>query len=180
MAAATFQGTVNITYGFGVPGDLIQDGPQRAEPLQLDTNGGTVGNFFTKSNSTNVATQGGTIAAGTVVPAGFLVNSKEYASTGPSGGAPIDPTLVLKGFSTGDFLTMGTIVVQSTSACNIGDWAQYNTTTGAISFVAPGAAASGGNALILNGTAASGAVCYRYPITGGSGLTAVRVSMNNI
>ena len=81
MSTATFQSTVNINLGFGVVGEALFNSPTRSEVLTLDANGGTVGNYFTKSNSTGIATQGGTIAAG-VVAAGFLVNPKVYASNG--------------------------------------------------------------------------------------------------
>lgn len=134
MPNATFQSTVNVNQGFGVVGELIVDGPQRAEPLTLDATGGTIGNFFTKNSSTNIATQGGVIG-GAVVAAGFLVNPKEYASFG--GTNPLDPTLVLTGNKQGVFLTMGTVVTTITGAANIGDLIQYNTTTGALSAVAP-------------------------------------------
>lgn len=166
MTTGAFQSAVNVTLGFGVIGELIVDGPQRAEPLILDSTGGTIGNFFTKSNSTGVATQGGTIGAG-IVLAGFLVNPKEFASFG--GTSPLDPTLTLAGNKQGVFLTMGTVVVSITGAANIGDLVQYNTTTGALSCVAPGAPATVGNALIPN------CVVYRYP-TSATGLIAVRIT----
>ena len=136
MTAAVFQSTVNVTLSFGVVGELIVDGPQRAESLTLDTNGGTIGYGFTKSNSTNVATMGGTIANG-VVFAGILANPKTYASFGAVSGNPIDPNLFLPANSQGEFLTMGTIVVASGSAGNIGDLVQFNNTTGAISTLPP-------------------------------------------
>jgi hypothetical protein len=166
MATATFQSAVNINLGFGVVGELIVDGPQRAESLTLDNVGGSIGNFFTKSNATGVATQGGTIGTG-VVMAGFLVNPKAYASFG--GTNSLDPSLTLPPNSQGEFLLMGTIVVAITGAANIGDLVQYNTTTGALSCVAPGASATAGNALIPN------CVVYRYP-TAASGLIAVRIT----
>lgn len=134
MTTGAFQSAVNVKLGFGVIGELIVDGPQRAEPLILDSTGGTIGNFFTKDNSTGVATQGGTIG-GAVVAAGFLVNPKEFASFG--GASPLSPTLTLAGNKQGVFLTMGTIVVSVTGAANIGDLVQYSTTTGALSAVAP-------------------------------------------
>jgi hypothetical protein len=136
MTVASFQSTVNILLSFGVPGELIVDGPQRAEPLTLDLNGGTVGYAFTKNNSTNVATMGGTIG-GSVVFAGILVNPKVYASFGATGGNPIDPTLSLVGYTQAEFLTMGTIVVSTSTACNIGDLVQFNNTTGALSTLPP-------------------------------------------
>jgi len=169
MTAATFQSTVNINLGFGIPGELIVDGPQRVDSLTLDSAGGTIGLAFTKSNSTNVATQGGAITSGSTVFAGILVNPKAYASYGAVGGAPLDPTLFIGPYSQGEFLTMGTIVVTLVGAANIGDIIQYNTTTGVLSAVAPGSSAATGNALIPN------AVVWNYPIAA-TGLTAIRIT----
>lgn len=168
MTAATFQSTVNVNLGFGIPGELIVDGPQRVDSLTLDANGGTIGLAFTKSNTTNVATQGGTVGTG-IVFAGILVNPKVYASYGAVGGNPLDPTLFLQGNSQGEFMTMGTIAVTLVGAANIGDWVQYNTTTGVLSAVAPGASATTGNALIPN------CVVWNYPQSA-TGLTAIRIT----
>ena len=169
MTAATFQSTVNVNLGFGIPGELIVDGPVRTEPLILDNNGGYIGLAFTKSNTTNIASQGGTITNGSTVFAGILVNPKAYASYGAVGGAPLDPTLFLKGNSNGEFMTMGTIVVTLVGAANIGDLVQYNTTTGVLSAVAPGSSPTTGNAFVPN------AVVYRYPQSA-TGLTAIRIT----
>jgi len=169
MTAATFQSTVNVNLGFGVPGELIVDGPQRVDSLTLDSTGGTIGLAFTKSNTTNVATQGGTITSGSTVFAGILVNPKAYASYGAVGGNPLDPTLFLSGNSQGEFLTMGTIVVTLVGAANIGDIVQYNTTTGVLSAVAPGSSAASGNALIPN------CVVWNYAQTA-TGLAAIRIT----
>lgn len=168
MTSAAFQSTVNITLGYGIIGELIANTPHRADSLTLDTNGGTVGNFFTKSNSTGVATQGGTIAAG-VVAAGFLVNPKVYATAGPSSGS-LDPTLALPGNAQGEFLVEGDIVVNLAGAGNIGDQVQYNETTGVLSAVAPGGTASAGNALI------AGVVVKT--LTAAAGLVAIHVNLN--
>lgn len=168
MTAGNFQSSVNIGLAFGVPGELIVDGPTRAESLTLDSNGGTVGHAFTKSNSTGVATMGGTITSGSTVFAGILVNPKVYAACGTTT-SPLDISMSLPANAQGEFLTMGTIVVYLTAAANIGDLVQYNTTTGALSTVAPGSSATTGNALIPN------AVVYRYPTTG-AGLAAIRLT----
>jgi len=165
-----FQSTVSINQAFGVVGELIQDEPIRAETLLIGTGGFTVGYAGCKSNSTNVATMGGTVGTG-VLFAGILINPKNYASGGTTSG-PLAPTLTLPANSQGEFLTFGTVVVAITGAANIGDQVQYNTTTGALSCVAPGAAASGGNALIPNATV------YRFP-TAASGLVAIRLTGTN-
>ena len=168
MTTASFQSAVNVNLGFGIPGELIQDGPQRVDSLALDINGGTIGLAFTKSNTTNVASQGGVIGTG-VLFAGILVNPKVYASYGAVGGNPLDPTLFLSAYKQGEFLTMGTICVTVVGACNIGDLVQYNTTTGVLSTVAPGASATTGNALIPN------CVVWNYPQSA-TGLTAIRIT----
>lgn len=168
MTSAAFQSTVNITLGYGILGEIITDTPHRADSLTLDANGGTVGNFFTKSNTTGVATQGGTIAAG-VVEAGFLVNPKVYATAGPSSGS-LDPTLTLPGNVQGEFLVEGDIVVSMAGAANIGDQVQYDQTTGVLSAVAPGGSATTGNALI------AGAVVKTA--TAAAGLVAIHVNLN--
>jgi len=168
MTSAAFQSTVNITLGYGIIGEIIANTPHRADSLTLDSSGGTIGNFFTKSNTTGVATQGGTIAAG-VVEAGFLVNPKVYATAGPSSGS-LDPTLVLPGNVQGEFLVEGDIVVNLAGAGNIGDQVQYNETTGVLSAVAPGGSATTGNALI------AGAV-VKTP-TAAAGLVAIHVNLN--
>lgn len=168
MAAATFQSTVNIQQGFGVVGELIVDGPQRVDSLTLDANGGTIGYAFTKSATTGVASQGGTIGAG-VVFAGILVNPKVYASFGAVGGNPLDPTLFLAGNKQGEFLTMGTIVVQITGSANIGDSVVYNQTTGALTAIAPGGTPGAGTDLVPN------AVVWAFP-TSATGLVAIRLT----
>lgn len=169
MTAATFQSGVNISLGFGIPGELIVDGPQRVDVLTLASTGGTIGLAFTKSNATNVATQGGTIVAGTSVFAGILVNPKVYASYGVSGGNPLDPTMFLAGYSQGEFLTMGTIVVNCVGAAKIGDLIQYNNTTGVLSAVTPGGTVTAGNTFIPN------CVVWNYP-TAATGLIAIRIT----
>ena len=169
MTAATFQSAINITLGFGIPGELIVDGPQRVDVLTLDATGGSIGYAFTKSNTTNVATMGGVPTPGTNVFAGILVNPKVYASFGAPGGNPLDPTMYLPGNSQGEFLTMGTIVVTVIGSANIGDLIQYNNTTGVLSAVAPGGTVTAGNTFIPN------CVVWNYPTTS-TGLTAIRIT----
>ena len=168
MTAATFQSTVNVNLGFGVPGELIVDGPQRVDSLTLDNVGGIIARAFTKSNTTNIATMGGTIVDGTSVFAGILVNPKAYASFGGAG-APLDPTLTLRPNSQGEFLTMGTIVVYLNGAANIGDWVFFNDTTGELYAGTPGSAAGVGYTLIPN------AVVWNYPQSA-TGLAAIRIT----
>lgn len=241
-----FQSTVNTTYAFGVPGELIVEGPVRADSLIVNSSGtaNTIGFAFTKNNATNIASVGGTIATATaafagyiatttltvttassgtlqvgdiiagagvtagttitalgsgsggtgtytvsasqsvgssgspvsmtcgegpgVVFAGILANPKVYASIGTTAGTLV-PTLSIPDNSQGSFLTMGTIVVNMVGPATIGDLVTYNTTTGAISAVAPGSSAPSGYALVPN------AVVWNYP-TSATGLAAIRLT----
>ena len=169
MAAATFQSTINISLGFGIPGELIVDGPQRVDSLTLGSTAGTIGLAFTKSNSTNIATQGGAIVNGTNVFAGILVNPKVYALDGYSSLGSLDPSMVLAPYSQGEFLSMGTIVVNCVGAAKIGDLIQYNNTTGVLSAVTPGGTVTTGNTFIPN------CVVWNYP-TAATGLIAIRIT----
>jgi len=168
MTAATFQSTVNVNLGFGIPGELIVDGPQRVDSLTLDGTGGTIALAFTKSSTTNIATQGGAIVAGTNLFAGILVNPKAYASFGAAS-APLDPTLFLGPNTQGEFLTMGTIVVTLVGAAEIGDLVQYQESTGILSAITPGTSPATGYALVPN------AVVWNYAQTA-TGLAAIRLT----
>lgn len=147
---SAFQSTINLTYAFGVIGELIQDGPQRISSRIMNSSGtpNVVGYAYTRSNTTDICSVGGTIASG-VVFGGILVMPKSYASYGTTAGT-LAPTLTLPDNAQGEFAEMGTIVVALTTACNIGDLVTYNLTTGALGCVAPGSSAPGGSALVPN------------------------------
>lgn len=163
------QTTVNINYGFGVIGEVIQDGPTRASSRIVNSSGtaNVIGYAYTRSNTTDICTVGGAITNGSTVFGGILCNPKEYASYGTTSGT-LQPTLTVPDNWQGDFLEMGTIVVTLTTAANIGDLVTYNLTTGALGAVAPGSAAPGGSALVPN------AVVRSY--TSAAGLVAIRLT----
>jgi hypothetical protein len=166
-----FQYQVNIQTAPGIPGELYDEGPLRAEPLIVNSNGAspnTVGFAYTKDNQYNIASVGGVIAVGTPF-AGILVNPKAYASFGSSAGT-LAPTLDLPDNAQGEFLTMGTIFVRLTTAASIGDWVIYDTTTGALAAVSPGDAAPAGFALIPN------AVVHRFTAPTGGGTAVIRLT----
>jgi hypothetical protein len=147
-----FQSTVNITYGLGVVGEFSKDGPRRVVRRPINSGGAepnVIGYAYTAANGTGVASVGGAITNGTSIFAGILANPKEYSSSGGSSG-PLSPTLTLPDNSDGDFVLMGDLIVALTTAANIGDQVIYNTTTGALAAVAPGAAAGAGNAYVPN------------------------------
>jgi hypothetical protein len=148
-----FQSTVNVGYAFGVPGEFIKDGPRRVVRRQINSGGASpnvIGYAYTAANGTGVASVGGAIINGASIFAGILVGPKEYSSAGGASG-PLSPTLSLPDNTDGDFALMGNgLVVALSTAANIGDQVIYNTTTGALAAVAPGAAAGAGNAYVPN------------------------------
>ncbi len=166
-----FQTNINQTLGFGVIGEILFDGPTRAEKLIMNSAGvpNIVGYAFTKSNATGVATVGGAITPGSTVFAGILSDPKVYATYGTAAGGTLAPSLALPDQSDGEFVTMGEICAYVNGPANIGDQVVYATATGALSAVAPGAGAGTGNALVPNCTV------VRYP-TSAAGLVAIRLT----
>ena len=79
------------------------------------------------------------------------------------------PTLAIPDNTDGEFALMGQYFAALTSAANIGDQVIYNTTTGALAAVAPGAAAGTGNAYVPN--------CFvdNFP-TSAAGIVSVRLT----
>ena len=157
----SFQQTVNVGLNIGVIGDILLDEPHREQPVTLDANGGTLGNAFTKSNTTGIATQGGAITNGSTVFAGIAVNPKIEPLFGSAATNPLSASLTLQGNSQAVMLTMGSCVVSLAQAFNIGDLVQYNLTTGALGAYPPGGSVTAGYATVPN------AVVYGIPSQGG-------------
>lgn len=133
-----FQTVVNFYQGFGIPGELYDAGPHRAEPFTL--NSASAAYNIIGATAFSVVSQGIAAAGnsgGTAVFAGILVNPKAYASFGTSSG-PLFPTLTLANQTEAELLTMGSIIVTLPAACAIGDLVIYDQTTGALSTVTPG------------------------------------------
>lgn len=156
-----FQSTVNVDLNLGVPGDIILDEPHRITPATLAT-AGALGQFFTLANNTGLASLGGTITAGSVVFGGIGVLPKIEPLFGSSASSPLNPNLNVAANEQIALLSMGCCVVSIPNAWEIGDYLQYNTTTGVISSYSPSGSPSGGNAQIPNaimvrfGSAAAG------------------------
>lgn len=134
------QSTVALAQGFGVVGELIYDGPTRA---QTGVTKGTaanivVGRYFTIDAADGQFQPGGTGAIG-----GILSNPKALQSVGTSGGGPLAPTLTVPAGTVGEFLTMGKTVIALAAACAIDDLVLYNTTTGVLSTTPPRMSATG-------------------------------------
>lgn len=165
-----FQTSLNQTYGFGVIGELSSDGPQRVSPRIVNSSGANpnvVGYAYTRSNTTDICSVGGTITTG-VVFGGIMVMPKAYASYGTTAGT-LAPTLAVPDNSNAEFMEMGTIVVALSTACNIGDLVVYDTTTGALSTVAAGSGSAGtGKAFVPAG------ICRSYNTA--AGIAAIRLT----
>ena len=134
----SFQSTVNLQQAYGVPGEILYDGPVRAQALNInsaDASYNIIGaTAFTTSDGVSAAA-GGTIGNG-VAFAGILANPKVYATAGTTSGA-LAPTLTLPNNGVGEFLFMGEMVVTLPAAAAIGDSVLYDTTTGALSTMSP-------------------------------------------
>lgn len=102
-----FQSTVNVNLGFGVPGEIIFDGPTRVEPLQINSAGlsNVIGYAFTKDAATNTARVGGVIGTGSASVTGSISGATLTVTAVGSG--LIQPGMTLSGSG----VTAGTTVV---------------------------------------------------------------------
>jgi hypothetical protein len=145
-----FQTTVNIDLNLGVPGAIILDEPHRSTPYTL-ASAGAIGQFFTLANNTGLASPGGTLTAGSVVFGGIGVMPKIEPLFGSSAYNPLNPNLNVAADEQIALLSMGACIIYNpTAGWEIGDYLQYNTTTGVISSYSPSGSLSGGNAQIPN------------------------------
>jgi hypothetical protein len=165
-----FQSTVNVDLNLGVPGDIILDEPSRITPVTLAT-AGTLGYFFTVANNTGLASPGGTITAGSIVFGGIGVLTKQEPMFGSAAASPLTPNLLVAANSQIALMSMGACIVNIPNSWEIGDYVQYNTTTGVLGSYAPSGAASGGYAQVPN------AVMARFGNSaGGGGLGIARLT----
>lgn len=102
-----FQSTVNINLGFGVPGEIIVDGPQRVESLIMNSSGvaNTIGYAFTKSATTNIASVGGVIGQGAAVVTGSISGTTLTVTGVTSGTLMVGETLTGSGVTAGTTIT---------------------------------------------------------------------------
>ena len=145
---ANFQNTVRKLQAFGIPGDMRLDAPHRANSAYLnspDAANNVVGRFFTYTDATATNIEAGDPGAAGQVPAGFLVNSKVYALSGTSAGT-LEPTLQLPNGTQVEILVEGDIIVEVTTAANVGDAVYYLQATGELVTAAPGAGVPAGSA----------------------------------
>lgn len=144
----SFQSTVRFVLAAGIVGELIFDGPNRAEPNALyspDPTMNVIGRAFTAL----AGIDGQVEAGGLGVFAGILVNPLVYATAGGAAGA-LSPTLVLPNYGEASFLKMGTIIVELTTAANIGDDVHFVIADGTLLAVPAGTAPAVGHAVVPN------------------------------
>jgi hypothetical protein len=157
-----FQSVVNVELNVGVPGELCLDEPSRVEPVTLAV-AGAFGFFFTKSNSTQLASPGGALTPGSIVYGGIAILPKSQPLFGSSAFEPLNPNLSIAADSQVAMLTFGSCKVAIPNAWEIGDFVQYNLATGALATFSPSGAVTEGFAQI------PGAVMTRFgnPNAGG-------------
>lgn len=136
----TLQSTVALNQGFGVVGEIVFEGPLRAQPGVVK---GTAANIVVGRYFTIDLTDGAFQPGNGGQPGGILANPKGMASIGTSAGGPLAPTLVVPAGTVCEFVTMGMILVALAAAASIGDKATYDTTTGVIGTVPPLVSATG-------------------------------------
>lgn len=162
----TFQSTVSLAQGFGVPGELFTDAPYQATPYSIFTSGHAEYNIIGKTCCT-VSSEGVCTAGGTGVFAGFLVDPKAQALYGTTV-SPLSPSLTVTNYSVVECLTMGVIVVTLPAAAAIGDYVVFTNTTGAISTITPVTP-------LASGTTFANAIVSNYTVSG-AGLAVITVN----
>lgn len=137
----SFQSTVFLQQGFGVIGELFNNGPVRCQPFRLVSALATY-NVMGRGFSITAANQGLAEAgntSGTLVFAGILANPKTSPLQGTLTGT-LTPTLQLPNQAQAELLRMGSMIVTLPAACNIGDLVVMDNITGILTTIAPGAA----------------------------------------
>ncbi len=132
-----FQSTVAVNQGFGVPGEVVFEGPLRATPGVIkgaDPTLNVVGRAFSIDPADGQYTPGGAFNFG-----GILSNPKALQSIGTSAGGPLAPTLTVPAGTVGEFVTMGEICVALTNAATIGDAVKFVNADGTLAAGAAGA-----------------------------------------
>lgn len=127
-----FQNNIRYDFGFGVPGELLKDGPTRSRPGFIQSSSAAL-NIVGATAYTQSASGGVVQAGGSGQFAGLLCNPKVYPGYGTTAG-PLVPTLTLPNNIQAEFLFMGYMVALLANAgVLIGDAVMYATATGVMS-----------------------------------------------
>jgi hypothetical protein len=143
----SFQSTINYDFGFGIPGEIMRDGPLRAHIGYLNSGSATnnaFGRVFTLNGDNKTVGAGGTGAVW-----GILANPKQHVSMGDSIG-PLDPVFTLPNNITADFVEFAKVVcpLYGTKAAAAGLQVQFAQADGKISIPATAGTADANNTLL--------------------------------
>ena len=144
--ADNFQTEVRREQGFGVIGVVRLDSPHRANSAYLnspDAANNVIGRFFTYTDATATNVEAGDPGAAGQVPAGFLVAPKTYALQGTAAGT-LEPSLQLPNNTQVELLVEGDIIVEVTTASEVGHAVYYSEADGTLVTDAPGAGVPAG------------------------------------
>jgi len=147
-----FQSTVNKAFTFGRAGEIIQDGPSRVKPWNLNNQTilpNRMGYAFT------VAADGVAVVGGTGAFAGIMCNPKEFALYGGSTGT-LSPSIDLQPNSPCELMDMGIIVVYLPVAAAYGDPVYMVQADGSLHNAAAAGRVAITNARVVNTTTAAG------------------------
>lgn len=140
----TFQSTVFVNQGAGVPGEKYTDAPWMAQSFTVVSPSAANNIFGSAFSKTAEGFAACGAPSGNLGFAGFLVNPKGSALFGTNSGGALAPSLTLANNAQGEFLTMGSIWVLLPAAAAIGDVVLFDNTTGALTTQAPGGTLPGG------------------------------------
>jgi hypothetical protein len=163
----SFQTTVKAQQGFGVVGEIFDDGPRRAQPFILRSDDAALNVF---GRAFTVIAEGVAEAGkdGAQVFAGILISPKEHALIGNG----LAPSLTLPNETVASLCSEGSIVVALPATANIGDLVYYTDATGSLTTTAPGAAAPASSTLI------EGAYVDRFTPTAVEGYTLAVITLS--
>lgn len=136
----SFQSTVYINQGLGVPGEKFSDSPARTQTYTINSAQASyniIGATFCSITSQGVCAAGN--SGGTAITAGLLVDPKNVALFNN-----LTATLTVPNQTIVECATMGTYLVTLPATAAIGDWLVYDQTTGAIATVSPNASLPSG------------------------------------
>lgn len=128
----TLQSTVALNQGFGVIGEIVFEGPTRAQPGVTKVGTATAADLVVGRAFTIDAADGQFQPGGTGVFGGILANPKGLASVGTAAGGPLAPTLTVPAGTVGEFLTMGEMLVTLPEAAAIGVGVYFVNATGVL------------------------------------------------
>lgn len=174
-----FQSTVAALLGFGIVGEFFLDGARRVTPALLDS-GSAANNVFGRAFTYDSGADGSigsapvVVAGGTGVFAGILVNPKSHASYGTSNDGTLAPSLTLPNAVVAEFCNGcdGVIVSFGSDGANVGDWVEFDQTTGVLAPLAPLSDATAGSTII------DGARVERYDTASGLAVISLTANVN--